>query len=291
MRASEAAVEDGGEGGFGIAAVGGGVVSAVFKDEGEELPPLSPLDSPPQAGGQLRRREEGRQEHQQGRETGGEIVGDIVDVGGPAAEVSVAFGAVADHRVEGVHHLIGQHTGRTEQGEPEEGGDDAVAEVLGKGLEGCGAHLLGGELRGVAAHNACYLLTALVEGAPTPQSSGQPPSGRGAIEGEEDGADFADQRGAGEAVEDGDSVEDNAQCIMHNAQLAAHEPCEGEDEEDEGDGHDGPFRFPMRATVEPMLAEGDEASEPHDGVRQSLRVAEKKVEQPAEEEGEGVSHR
>ena len=84
--------------------------------------------------------------HQEGREAGGDVVGDVVDMSRPTTEVTIAVCLIANHGVEGVHHLVGQHAGRTEQGEPEEGGNDAVAQILSQRLKGCRSHLLGRKL-------------------------------------------------------------------------------------------------------------------------------------------------
>ena len=178
VRATEAAVEDGGEGGFGVAAVGTGVAAAVAQKEAEAVEEVAG------AGGK---------EHEQGGEAGRDIVGHVVETGGKTAEVLVAWGAVGYHGVEGVYHFVGEHTGSAEEGEPEEGGDDTVAEVLGEGFEGGGADFLGGEGGGVATDDAGDLTTAGFEGV---------------VEGKEDLADFADEGCAGEAVEDEDEVEE-----------------------------------------------------------------------------------
>ena len=81
--------------------------------------------------------------HQQGGEAGWDVVGGIVDAGGHTAEQAVSLRALANHGVERGHHLVCQHTRRPQQQEPEQGGDDAVAHVLGQRLQCRRAHLLG----------------------------------------------------------------------------------------------------------------------------------------------------
>ena len=83
-------------------------------------------------------------------------------MGSPAAIVAIALGAIADHRVKRVDHLIGQHAGHAQQGEPEERGYHAVAQVLGQRLKGCGAHFLSRQLGGVAPNDASHLPTPFV---------------------------------------------------------------------------------------------------------------------------------
>ena len=133
--------------------------------------------------------------HQQGSEAGWDVVGDVVDMRCPTAEVTVAVGLIANHGVEGVDHLIGQHARDSQEHVPEEWGNDAIREVLGKGLQGGSAYLLGRELGGVAPYNAGYLLTAFVERT---------------VKGKEYLAHLMDECGASEAEEDDDYVEDNA---------------------------------------------------------------------------------
>ena len=87
--------------------------------------------------------DQSRKDHQECRQTGWDIVGNVVDMGSPAAEVFIALRLIADHRVKGVHHLIGQHAWDAKDGEPEEGSNDTVAQVLGKGFEGSSTYLLG----------------------------------------------------------------------------------------------------------------------------------------------------
>ena len=60
----------------------------------------------------------------------------------PAAEVAVAVGLIAYHGVEGVDHLIRHHARDSQEHVPEEWGNDAVTEVLGKCLQGGRANLL-----------------------------------------------------------------------------------------------------------------------------------------------------
>ena len=47
------------------------------------------------------------QHHEQSGEAGRDIIGDVIDMGSPATEIAIALCLVANHRVEGVHHLIG----------------------------------------------------------------------------------------------------------------------------------------------------------------------------------------
>ena len=255
--ATEAAVEDGGEGGFGITAVGAGVAAAVAQEEAEAT------DKVARAGGK---------EHEQGGEAGGNVVGHIVKAGGEAAKVLIAGGAVGYHGVEGIYHLVGEHAGSAEESEPKEGGNDAVAEVFGEGFEGSGADFLGGEGGGVATDDAGDLTTA---------------GFKGVVEGKEDLADFADEGCAGEAVEDEDEVEEG---LWGGWEEGAEEGHDGEGGDDEGKGDERAFQKAVGATVEAALAGGDSAAKPHDGVRQTGGVAQEEVEQPAEKQGEGVSH-
>ena len=130
--------------------------------------------------------------HQQGRQSGGDVVGHVVDMGCPAAEVTVSFSLVANHRVERVHHLVGEHAGCTKDSEPEEWGNHAVAQILGQRLEGGGTHFLCREFGSVASYDASHLTAAFVQRA---------------VEGEEHLSYFPDECRAGEAVEDDDSIE------------------------------------------------------------------------------------
>ena len=143
---SEAHVEDAGEGCLGVSAVGTCVSVSVFCYESYAASQV--------AAGCY---------HKQGSDACGQVVGHIVDACCNAAELPVAFGAVAYHGVEGVDHLVCHHAWHTEHGEPEEWRYDAVAEVLGQGLESCGADLLRRELTCVAPNDAGHLLAPFVE--------------------------------------------------------------------------------------------------------------------------------
>ena len=102
--------------------------------------------------------------HQEGGDAGWEIVGYIVETGSKAAEVTIAVGLVANHGIEGVDHLVGQHARYTTNGKPKEWSNDPIAQVLSEGFQGCRTNLLGRELGGVAPHNASHLLASLFKG-------------------------------------------------------------------------------------------------------------------------------
>ena len=147
MRTPEAAVKYAGECCLRIAAVGRCMVPAVLPYESEVAHDAAPITY----------------HHQQCRKAGGDIVCDVVDVCRPASEVLVSLRLVAYHRVEGVHHLICQHAGSAEQGEPEERGYHTVAQVLCERLKGCSAHFLGRESRRVAAYDAGHLCPSFLQ--------------------------------------------------------------------------------------------------------------------------------
>ena len=102
-------------------------------------------------------------------------------MGSPAAKIFVSISLVANHRVQGVHHLVGQHAWNTQQGIPEKRGNHTVAQILGQRLEGCRAHLLGREFRSIASHDASHLFATFVQ-AP--------------VKSKEHLSDLANQRGA-----------------------------------------------------------------------------------------------
>ena len=112
-------------------------------------------------------------------------------------------------------------------------------------------------MRRVAAHDASHLATALVERA---------------VEGEEHGAHLADERRASEAVEDDDGIEEDEQPRPKGKSVAEATDA-AKDEQDEGDSHCRSLRLAMSPTVQPMLAKGNHAAEPHDGVGQFGWVA------------------
>lgn len=256
---AEAAVQDGGEGGLGPSAVGRGVLGSVVEDEAEAC---GEAGDPVHEG------------HAQGGEAGGDVVGHVVDAGGPAAEAQVAVGVVADHGVEGVDHLVGHHAGDAEEGVPEEGGDDAVAEVLGKGLEGGDAAFLTGEAAGVATYDAGYLAAGVFLAAV------------GCLE---DHADFPAEGLAGQAEEDAEGGEEDVEggqerTLAQGQQEVEEDPGEAEDEGDAGEGEQGAFRHAPMAVVEALLPETDPATHVDDGMGKAFGVAEEEVEKPAEGE-------
>ena len=65
---------------------------------------------------------------------GRQEVGRVVDPGRGPAKVQIARVLVADHRVEGVDHLVGQGQGRTAEGGVEERRQHPVDRVFGHGL-------------------------------------------------------------------------------------------------------------------------------------------------------------
>ena len=62
----------------------------------------------------------------------------------------------------------------------------------------------------------------------------------------------------------------------------AEEEREGEDGDDEGDGHEGSLETAMGTTIEAVLAKGNDLTKPHHRVRQALGIAHQEVEQPTD---------
>lgn len=252
VRASETAAEDSGKGGFGPAGVGAGVLGSVAEHE------------PPQAGTSCDKY------HQQCSEACGDVVGHVVYARGPSAELEIALGVIAYHRVEGIDHLVGEHTGDTEQHIVEQRGYHPVREVFGQCLEGGGAHLAVGEGSGVAPYDASHLTAPLVERA---------------VGGFEHHAYLAAQGRPGEAIEYDDGLE---QYPGHGprGEQPDNGPSDSGGRGDEADGCEGTLEDAVRGMVERVFAQADGPSEPYDGVGEPLGVAEQEVENPSEQQGQ-----
>ncbi len=78
-------------------------------------------------------------------------VGEIVEPGGRPAEMLMARGEVADHRIGGVDRLVGKESRQPEDEEPEGRRDDAVGQVLGGRFDRRPAYPRLVEAAGVAA--------------------------------------------------------------------------------------------------------------------------------------------
>ena len=219
-----------------------------------------------------------RQRHQQRCEAGWDVVGHVVDACCPTAEVAIALGAIADHRVKGVDHLVGQHTGCAEHGKPEEGRYDAVAEVLGKRLEGSRTHFLCRELTGVASHDAGYLSAAFIQRT---------------VEGEEDSSHLADEGGASKTVEDDEHTESltpdpspkgEGSSIFKQSRIesSCYQPSDTKDQDNTADGQHRALELLMPTMIKTMFPIANPLAKPHNGVRQARRVAQAEVEQPTE---------
>ena len=118
--------------------------------------PVPPPDTPRPFGavaGQGRRRAP-----QQTRQTAGQIVCRVVQLGGDAAEVEVLFVFVAQHAVHGVDGLVGQRQRCPADEHIQQRRDHAVAGIFGHGLHGGFGHTLSGQILGVAAHDTTHSL-------------------------------------------------------------------------------------------------------------------------------------
>ena len=103
----------------------------------------------------------------------------IVEARRRPAEIEIALGLVADHRVGGVDRLVESDAGKAEDSEPEGRRHDAVGSVLGEAFERRARHARFIELRGIA---------------PDDDADRAPPVGQRILEGDVDGLDMA--RGA-----------------------------------------------------------------------------------------------
>ena len=70
----------------------------------------------------------------------------------------------------------------------------------------------------------------------------------------------------------------------------AEDPCDDKDTDDETNSRDRPFQPAMGTLIHPVFAECNAFAEPDNRMRQPLRVAEDKIEHPADEQGNGISH-
>lgn len=254
---AETAVEDAGEGCLWPSAVGRGVLIGVAEGEAEVVEEL--------------RRVAHRtgEDHEEGCEAGWDVVGDIVDMRCPAAEVLVAGCLVAYHRIEGVDELIGEHAGGTEEHIPEHRSHDTVAEVLGEGLKGCRAHLLGIELRSVTTYDACHL-TATV--------------GDAAVNGLEDHAHLLAEGVTGEAEEHHNGIDGDVGYGVRPQQMDGE--CHGSKEQADAHDHEGgTLCLAVGGFVKVLLAHGNPLAHIDDRVGQARGIAEEEVEEPAYEEG------
>ena len=77
---------------------------------------------------------------------------------------------------------------------------------------------------------------------------------------------------------------------MQRNNPVAQEPGQSEDKQYQSDGCQRALQFAMRSLIQTMFARSYYLSKPHDGVGQLLRVTKEQVEQPAYEQGEGISH-
>ena len=150
MCSTKAAVEQRGQCSLRPSAVGRSMLRPIAKQKGE------PRTTRPSTS---------HREHQERGETGGNVVGDVIDAGCPAAEGTIALRAIAYHRVEGVHGLIDQHPGNAQQSIPKERGHHAVGEVLGERFQRRRAHLLCCESPSVASHDTGHLPSSVVQAA------------------------------------------------------------------------------------------------------------------------------
>ena len=112
MRTTEAAVQYSGKCRFRIAGIGTGMLAAVFPHKKQQ------------------RESAGNRHHEKSRQTGGDIVGYIVQTCRETAEPTIAFIPIPYHGVECIYHLIGKHPRHTQQHIPEQRSDYAVAQVL-----------------------------------------------------------------------------------------------------------------------------------------------------------------
>ena len=253
MRSTKATIQNTSKGSLGITAIGTCMVPAVLPHKTEQV--HSP-DS---------------QDHQKSRDTCRDIVGHVVDMCRPTAEVLMPFSLIANHGVERVHHLVSQHARRAKDGEPEQWGNHAIREVLSQRFEGGGAHLLSREFRCVTPHDASHLATSILQTS---------------VEGNEYGTDFTNEGGASQTVEDDQRFKHHAQCPMPHKQQVTYQKGGDEHKDDKGKGDDGSFHFAMIALVQAVFKGRDGLAKPHDRMGQFLRVAEAEVEQPAKEQGQ-----
>ena len=141
VRTAKTAVQDSGQCRFRITGIGTGMHPPVMCHELQQRPAT------------------GNQHYQQGSQSGGKVIGHVVHTGRPAAKIFITGIAVANHRVEGIAHLIRQHPRHPQQKIPEKRSDDTVTQILGQSLKGSRTHLPVSQGRSISSHDAGHLFS------------------------------------------------------------------------------------------------------------------------------------
>ena len=99
----------------------------------------------------------GRSRHpQKGGKAAGDVICHIVQLCGCAAKIKVLLVLVAQHTVHGVDGLVGQRQRCPADEHIQQRRNDAVAGIFGHRFHGGLGHALGGQVLGVAAHDAAH---------------------------------------------------------------------------------------------------------------------------------------
>ena len=99
----------------------------------------------------------GRSRHpQKGGKAAGDVVGHIVQLRGCAAKVKILLVFVAQHAVHGIDSLVGQRQRCPADEHIQQRRNDAVAGIFGHRFHRSLGHALGGQVLGIAAHDAAH---------------------------------------------------------------------------------------------------------------------------------------
>ena len=156
MWTTKTAVEDAGKRTLWPTAVGTGMTTAVIRHKVEQMPQTTFLPSV-----SIKPCITEYQHHC--RETSGDEVKHIVYPSRPATEQTITLRTVTYHAVKRVDHLVGHHTRHSQQQEPKQGSNHAIAQILGQGLQSGGTHFLLRQLRCVPAHYPSNLTTTFLQ--------------------------------------------------------------------------------------------------------------------------------
>ena len=164
------------------------------------------------------------------------------DSGIDLTALKVDGGALADHGIQRVHHLIGKHARNSQQQIPEQGSNHPIAQILCQSLQCRGSHLLRRECRRITPYDTCHL---------------HPPFLQGTVHRLEHHTHLANQRSARQAIE--------YQQYLHRQKHARRKECRQAEQQKRNDiypqdkrhRHKRTFQETRIAPVQPVLTERD----------------------------------